>query len=135
MSPNTKISIFHNSVLKNKLFVTTQSFNFARIRGKKTSKATETMQKLTESKNLRKELESYSFEIDYVDLKKLEMMNTTKGVLNMFSANSTYLHPLFKILIFNKLISTSKSDRLNIQKFKNSLEFKEFYESIIKDIK
>ena len=135
MSQNTKISIFHNSVLKNKLFVTTQSFNFARIRSKKTSKATETMQKLTESKNLRKELESYSFEIDYVDLKKLEMMNTTKGVLNMFSANSTYLHPIFKILIFNKLISTSKSDRLNIQKFINSLEFKEFYESIIKDIK
>ena len=135
MSQNTKISIFHNSLLKNKLFVTTQSFNFARIRSKKTSKATETMQKLTESKNLKKELESYSFEIDYVDLKKLEMMNTTKGVLNMFSANSTYLHPLFKILIFNKLISTSKSDRLNIHKFKNSLEFKEFYESIIKDIK
>lgn len=48
------------------------------------------MAELTEAKLIKDELETYSFHINLVDIKKLDVISTTKGILNMFAEQSRY---------------------------------------------
>jgi len=129
LSQQVKYCLLHHSLLRQTGLHKVAQRNFARIKSKGLLKSSELLQGLTEKKSLDDELQAYEFNLDYTQVRQLDNIATTKGVLSFFEQSEpTKINPIFKVHIMGKLVNNVQKDRINIVKFIQGEEFKKFYQ-------
>ena len=121
--------ILYQQNYKNLYYI--QVCKFARAKIKRDIKSKEILQQINEKKSLETELQSYEFQLDYSQVKNLENITSTKGVYSFYNSNEpNQMHPIFKVHILGKLIKWINDERLNVELFTQTDEFKSFYTSM-----